>query len=59
MSYVADGVRTLDKETSERHMNDEDKLSFDGWIKEVGWGNWADHESIPVVYEAEEDEEKQ
>ena len=30
-------------------MNDEDSQSFSNWVNEVGFGNYADHDSIPIV----------
>ena len=38
-------------------MNNEDTQSFSSWINDVGYGNYADHESIPIVYEGYKDDD--
>lgn len=56
VSFIADGAHTLEKDISDKLMNDEDKQSYAHWIEDVGWGNYADHPSLPIVYSEDGEE---
>lgn len=57
VSYIADGAILLGDDGYVRYPDDEDKQSYSSWIDEVGRGNFADHDSIPIVYMRSDDDE--
>ncbi len=39
-----------------RTPDDEDMQSYADWVEEVGYGNVADHDSIPIVFYNDDEE---
>lgn len=56
VSYVADGAVLLPRQGNVRTPDDEDMQSYADWVEEVGYGNVADHDSIPIVFYNDDEE---
>jgi hypothetical protein len=53
ISYIADNAKLLNSEGHIRYPDNEDYMSYASWIDDIGWGGYADHPLLPLVYSEE------
>ena len=57
ISFIADGTYLLQEDGHIRRPDTEDYQSYEDWIEDVQWGNFADHKYLPLVFQEESNDD--